>query len=95
MYSTTITRSGQVTIPKELRAFLGVKPGQRITFTKNKDSITINRRLTDEEFTAGLDAISARYGNTTPKIDAVEAVRSLRDGKNPAINEYYRKKFGV
>ena len=43
MYSAVITKSGQVTLPKELRDFLGVKPGERIVFRKLKDDVAIRR----------------------------------------------------
>ena len=94
MYSATITKSGQVTLPKELRDFLGVKPGGRVTFRKGRDEVSIMRKMSDEEFLAGLDAISKKYGSDKKKMpDAIKAVRELRDGKNEALNNYYKEKF--
>jgi len=61
MYSAVITKSGQVTLPKELRDFLGVKPGERIFFDKKADRVDIRRKLTDKEFARALDA------NISPK----------------------------
>ena len=94
MYSAVITKSGQVTLPKELRDFLGVKPGERIFFNKTSGGISINRRLSDAEFTAKIDAIHEKYGSTRKNIpNAIAAVRALRDGKITAINNYYEEKF--
>jgi antitoxin PrlF len=35
--STTLTSKGQTTIPKEIRDSLGMKPGDRMTFTLMPD----------------------------------------------------------
>ena len=35
--SAKITSKGQITLPSELRRELGVKPGDRVDFTRNKD----------------------------------------------------------
>lgn len=55
MYTVTITKSGQVTLPKELRDFLGVKSGGRVTFHKTRNGVSINRKLSREEFFDKLD----------------------------------------
>ena len=47
----TLTSKGQTTIPKEIRDSLGMKPGDRITFTLLADGTVImrakTRRVTD------------------------------------------------
>lgn len=94
MYSAVITKSGQVTLPKELRDFLGVKPGERIFFRKSKDEISVRRRMSDEEFTRQLDAIGRKYSSSRKNMpDAVEAVRAFREGKITTINKHYEEKF--
>ena len=35
--ATTMTRKGQVTVPKEVRDTLGLKPGSRIVFGRGAD----------------------------------------------------------
>ncbi|MEI6462551.1 MAG: AbrB family transcriptional regulator [bacterium] len=40
-YTTNLTQKGQVTIPIQIRKFLGLKPREKITFTKIKDKVTI------------------------------------------------------
>lgn len=94
MYSAVITKSGQVTLPKELRDFLGVKPGERIIFNKTLSGININRRLSDAEFTAKIDAIHEKYGSARKNLpDAAEAVRAFREGRVTAINKHYEEKL--
>lgn len=39
----TLTSKGQTTIPKEIRDSLGMKPGDRMTFTLMSDSTVILR----------------------------------------------------
>ncbi|MBR3385989.1 AbrB/MazE/SpoVT family DNA-binding domain-containing protein [Candidatus Saccharibacteria bacterium] len=50
-YSATITKSGQITIPKWVREALNVTTGQRVIFRRNKDSIVIERAKTVDELT--------------------------------------------
>jgi AbrB family looped-hinge helix DNA binding protein len=41
--SATLTSKGQTTIPKEIRDSLGMKPGDRMTFTLMPDGTVIMR----------------------------------------------------
>jgi len=41
--ATTLTSKGQTTIPKEIRDGLGMKPGDRISFTLMPDGTVIMR----------------------------------------------------
>ena len=41
--SATLTSKGQTTIPKEIRDSLGMKPGDRMTFTLMPDATVIMR----------------------------------------------------
>lgn len=40
-YTTSLTQKGQVTIPHEIRKHLGLKPLDRVVFTKSKGDIII------------------------------------------------------
>jgi AbrB family looped-hinge helix DNA binding protein len=46
MPDSTLTSKGQVTVPKEIREELGVKPGDRVTFTAMPDGTVIMRAKT-------------------------------------------------
>ena len=93
MYSTTITKSGQVTLPKELRDFLGVKTGQKVIFTKNRDGVSISRRLSDEEFLAKLDSTKTPKAREMEKKYAGKTVSELQ--KTPEYQRYYKEKYGL
>lgn len=94
MYTVAITKSGQMTLPKELRIFLGVDGMSHVTIEKLKDEVVIKKRMTDDEFLAGIDAIHSKYGtNTKNKPDAVAAVRELREGKNTRLNAALKEKY--
>lgn len=56
-YAATITKTGQITIPKWVREVLGVEPGQRIVFRKTKDAVTIEREKTVDEVAAKIDEL--------------------------------------
>jgi len=43
MSVTTLTSKGQTTIPKEIRDSLGMKPGDRMTFTLMPDGTVVMR----------------------------------------------------
>ena len=94
MYTVTISKSGQITLPKELREFLGVKIGERITFRKKRDEVSIARKLSDKEFLEQIDKIHQKYGSSSRNMpDAVEAVRAFREGRIESINKEYAEKY--
>jgi antitoxin PrlF len=41
--TTTVTQKGQVTIPKEIRDFLGIRPGQKVSFQINGDHAVVKK----------------------------------------------------
>ena len=43
IYTTTLTQKGQVTIPIEIRKYLGLKPYEKVEFKKNNNQITIKK----------------------------------------------------
>ena len=45
MAAATVTSKGQVTIPREIREFLGVNEGSRLEFTLERDGTVRMRKL--------------------------------------------------
>lgn len=41
IYTTTLTQKGQVTIPVDIRNFLGLEPYEKVTFIKTNDQVII------------------------------------------------------
>lgn len=51
----TVGERGQVTIPKELRDRMGIRPGQRLEFAEEDGRIVMRKRAAD-------DAVTRVYG---------------------------------
>ena len=49
-YTVAITKTGQMTLPKALREFLGVDGDKRITLNRRKDGVVIERKMTKDEY---------------------------------------------
>lgn len=94
MYTTTITKSGQITLTKAAREQLGVKPGDKVYVDFATNELKVKRIPTDEEFLAELDAIGGK-DNPAAKIPAEDAVRAFRNGKVENILADYRRKYEV
>lgn len=48
--STTLTTKGQVTIPKEIREALGLKPGDKVVFEKEGNKVVLKNPKTLLDF---------------------------------------------
>ena len=96
----TITKSGQITLPKAFRDFLGVKPGDQIAISRNiaDESISIERLRTIQEILAKMDAVPLSE-------EAKEAIEKNR-GKtaremtyewmdSPEGKAYFKEKYGL
>lgn len=59
MYTTTITKAGQITLTKAAREALGVKASDRVTVDIKKGRLVVEPRLSDEEFFAELDKMKS------------------------------------
>ncbi len=71
--STTVTSKGQVTIPKKIRDFLGIKRGAAVEFTVGADGrVTVSRagKARVSSRLAGLRG-SAKQGLSTDEIMAL------------------------
>ncbi len=59
MYTTTINQNGLILLNKAAREALGVKLGDKVTVNFSKKKATIEREMTDEEFSRKLDAMKS------------------------------------
>ena len=55
--TATLTKTGQITVPKWARDFLGVKPGEQIIFLKAKNKLEIKKEPTAAEIAEQIDAL--------------------------------------
>lgn len=47
---STVTSKGQVTIPKEIRSFLGIKPSDKVNFMVEKGNVVLKPVRTLKDF---------------------------------------------
>ncbi|RMF37907.1 MAG: AbrB/MazE/SpoVT family DNA-binding domain-containing protein [Chloroflexi bacterium] len=57
-WTVTITPDGQITLPKELREYLGVRPGDRVTFVVRNGEVMLKALPGDIRSLRGIFAIS-------------------------------------
>ena len=50
MAKTKITSKGQVTIPKDVRERLGLRPGDEIEFAEDRGGFRVQKRVPDSPF---------------------------------------------
>jgi AbrB family looped-hinge helix DNA binding protein len=74
----TVGERGQVTIPKELRDRMGIRPGQQVEFTEEADGrIVIRKRAMD-------DAVARVYGTLpVPGWDTDGMIDAMRGAAEP------------
>ena len=76
-----VTTKGQVTIPKDIREHLGIKPGSEVEFVREDRVVLLRRRITGmEEPQQDFDAWAASVAGTmdTMGMDGKEYVDWLR-----------------
>ena len=98
-YTAAMTSTGQVTLPKELRVFLGVDGAKRITFIKEKDEVLIKRKMSYKEFRAELDKHISPEVRRIIKEDrkkGITTIRQIREeiAKSPEEKKRLEEKYG-
>lgn len=71
-----LTSKGQTTIPAEVRADLGIVPGDRVEYAKLPDGTIVLRKASGLESLRGLIKTDRPYSTD----EIVAMVRNLRDG---------------
>ena len=56
-YAATLTRTGQITMPKSVRGWLGVESGQRVVFQREAGKVIIEREKTAQEIAEEIDKL--------------------------------------
>jgi len=86
MKSTIITSKGTTTIPKEVRDYLQLTPGSRLTFAFNRGGVVIEKALTLEEVRLrNLTYIS----KATPELTLSEAKKRADDARKAEVRNKY------
>ncbi len=75
--STTMTIKGQVTIPKQIRESLGLKPGAQLDFAVNRDGDVVLHR-TDISTIRKADRFEAARGRADVKWRTKDLMALLR-----------------
>lgn len=79
MAAATLTSKGQTTIPKEIRDFLGISPGDKLDFVVESDGRVILRPATlDVRRLRGMLKRSGRKADTLEEMDKAVAASVAR-----------------
>ena len=73
MAKAKLTSKGQVTIPKEVRERLGLRPGDEIEFVEDQESFRVQKRVLDSPFRRYRGYLKSLAGHDPD--DLVEAMR--------------------
>jgi antitoxin PrlF len=71
--TATISEKGQVTIPKELRDDFGIRKGDRLVFSAERDGIKIRKQV-------NIDALEALRGSIRLPASVDELIDEMRGG---------------
>lgn len=80
MLTSSVTTKGQVTIPAELRARLGIKPGDRVGFVETDGKVEIRRQ--ENRVAAAFGMLKAPKGVSLKQMEAtIAGKRKQRAGR--------------
>jgi AbrB family looped-hinge helix DNA binding protein len=75
---TTVTRKGQVTVPKRIRNALGINPGTQVAFEVNKDGEVVLRKAGRTHRKVKRDRFEAARGRADVKYRTDDLMALLR-----------------
>jgi len=55
--TVTLTKTGQITVPKWVREILGIEPGERLIFRKGKNAVVLEKEKAAAEIAENIDAL--------------------------------------
>lgn len=76
--ATTVTRKGQVTVPKRIRDALGINPGTQVAFEVNKDGEVVLRKARKTHRKVKRDRFEAARGRADIKYRTDDLMALLR-----------------
>jgi AbrB family looped-hinge helix DNA binding protein len=76
--ATTVTRKGQVTVPKRIRNALGINPGTQVAFEVNKDGEVVLRKAGRTHRKFKRDRFEAARGRADVKYRTDDLMALLR-----------------
>ena len=74
-----ITSKGQITVPKRIRARLGVKDGDILSFDEEGDKMVVSRGRGESPFAKYRGILKRGRGMSREEI--IRSVREMRDGE--------------
>ena len=95
-YTVSITKSGQMTLPKELRQFLRLDGARKVTLEKEKDRVVLKRKMSKDEFFAKLDTHVSEEAREIARKDGDKSVSRIIDEyhDSPAGRKEMEDKYG-
>ncbi len=95
-YTTTITKTGQIFLPKAVRTALNLLPGERVSLSLENESVTIQKTKSLEDVLAELDASMSDEARKMLKKNAGKTVRELREewANSEEGKQYFKEKYG-
>ena len=79
--ATTVTRKGQVTIPKPVRDYLGIQPGSRVDFRRSEDGDVVIEKADGPRPPS---RFAKARGSAGPGMTTDELMALLRGESNPS-----------
>lgn len=76
--ATTVTRKGQVTVPKQIRDALGINAGTQVAFEVNKDGEVVLRKAGQTRRKVKRDRFDAARGRADVKYRTDDLMALLR-----------------
>ena len=95
-YTVALTKSGQMTLPKALREFLGVEGAKHVILVKEQNGIAIKRKLSRKEYFALMDSHIPPHVKEIAKKNRGKSTREMINEylNSPAGQKEMEEKFG-
>ena len=100
IYTSTMTKTGQVFFPKAVRVALGLEPGTRVTLNLKNNSVAIDRIKTVEEVSRALEELRASLPESAKqkiRENRGKTAGEIREEwlKSEEATKYYGEKYGI